>query len=90
MALNIMLAFYFLTFRGSIFSKKRGNRGNNENRPIRNIHHHSNSLQHSEDLFSNEVSIDDPFSYKSSAEFESSNVYKKLRTKSNKGYYHLP
>ena len=90
MVSNIILTFYFLTFRGSIFSKKRGNRGNNENRPIRNIHHLPKSLQNEENLFSNEVSIDDPFSYKSSAEFESSNVYKKLRGKSNKGYYHLP
>ena len=84
------MTLFFPTFRGSLFPKKRGNRGNNFNRPIRNIQHYQNSLQKEKEIHSNEISIEEPFSYQSSAEFESSNEYKTLKTKPQRGYYYLP
>merc|ERR1712150_47029 len=79
--------------RGFVFPPIRGNRANKENRPIRQVY---NNFRHSlrtnnDDILSNEIpSIDDSFLYQSSEEFESSNSYKKLKSYSNKGYYHLP
>ena len=80
---------FLLYFRGSPFFTIRGSRVINENRPIRHIHDNPYTIQNPNDIFSNEVNVDDSFSYESSAEFESSNVYGKLRGNSNQGFYRL-
>ena len=90
-ALMVFSKIILFIFRGSRFPKNRGNRGNKESRPIRHVYNNfPETLRNEEDISNNEVSIDDNFSYESSAEFESSKLYKKLRTNSNRGYYHSP
>ena len=68
-------------------------RGNHETRPIRQVYNNFRpSLRsNNEDILSNEIpSVDDSFLYQSSAEFESSNSYRKLKNYSNQAYFHRP
>ena len=86
------LLLHFINYdRGSPFQQTRGNRGIRDRRPIRNVYIYPQTLKKERDVRNNEVSTnDDSFSYVSSSEFESSNLYKKLRNYSNRGSYHLP
>ena len=90
---SVLYPTFLSYFRGFVFPPIRGNRANKENRPIRQVYNNFRpSLRtNNDDILSNEIpSIDDSFLYQSSEEFESSNSYKKLKSYSNKGYYHLP